>query len=48
MSRRSLPFVVVLMLGMVGVTYVASAGGEFSCRWTIIGYICPDLTVSSR
>lgn len=45
--RRILPFAVVLTLGVVGTTLVVEAG-KYSCRWTIIGYVCPDIKVSAR
>lgn len=45
--RRFLPFAVVLTLGVVGATYVV-APGKYSCRWTIVGYVCPDLEISTR
>lgn len=43
--RRTLPFAIVLALGMVGATYVVDAG-KYSCRWTIVGYVCPEIPVA--
>lgn len=44
---RTVPFILVIGLGLFGASYVVESG-QYSCRWTIIGYACPPQTIVSR
>lgn len=44
---KVLPFVFVLGLGVFGASYIVEPG-KYSCRWTVVGYVCPDVKVSTR
>jgi hypothetical protein len=43
---RILPFALVIGLGLFGASYVVETG-RYSCRWTVIGYVCPPPEVVS-
>jgi hypothetical protein len=42
---RILPYALVIALGLVGTAYVVESG-KYSCRWTIVGYVCPEIPVA--
>ena len=45
--RRLMPFAIVIGLGAFGASYVVEPG-KYSCRWTVIGYTCPDIPVATN
>ncbi|EFG2885856.1 hypothetical protein BO068_005051 [Escherichia coli] len=45
--KRNLPFAAIVVVGMLAATYVVEAG-QYSCRWAVLGYVCPAVEVPAR